>query len=114
MSNDKARDRKPKGRRNFIREWRKFRGLKQHELAELTGMTPGNLSNIESRVQDYTRTTLESLADALNCEPADLLSRDPNKDEDILDIWRRADPQQRAALVEIAKAVLGAGIRKPE
>src|SRR5271166_3357427 len=64
-------------RKTFIREWRSFRHLTQEQLAERVNMSPGNLSLIERGLQNYTQDTLESLAEALQCDPADLLMRNP-------------------------------------
>jgi len=66
---------------HFIREWRKYRGLTLEQLAERVDLSHGALSQLERGVINYTQPTLEALASALNCEPADLLTGDPKEVE---------------------------------
>lgn len=73
-------------RKIYLKEWRKFRGLTQEQLAERLETTGPTISRIETGDINYTRESLESLAAALDCEPADLLSRDPNKPE--YELWQ--------------------------
>jgi len=68
---------KPKKARHFVHEWRKYRKLTQEELAERIGVTPGAISQLENGIVNYTQPTLEALAVALECEPGDILSKDP-------------------------------------
>lgn len=98
-----------KRRRTFIKEWRKFRHLTQEQLAERVDMSHGNVSLIERGLQNYTQETLEAFADALRCEPADLLMRDPTDPEAIWSLWDKAKPGERKMIVDIAKTVLKTG-----
>lgn len=78
----------------FFRAWRKYRGLTQEQLAERVEMSVASVSQIETGTQGFTDTTLLAFADALNCEPGELLSRDPNIDgavADLLQLIRRKD-----------------------
>jgi len=100
--------RMPKRPRTFIKEWRKHRGLSQEALAERTDMSNGNLSLIERGLQSYTQDTLERIAKALDCTPADLLSRRPEDADDILPIWLSAGPEQRQQIIDLVKVVLRA------
>ena len=75
-------------RRTFIREWRKFRGLTLEQLAERIGMKASTLSYLERGQSAYTQGTLESLALALNVEVASLLTVDPGKEGDVVDLVR--------------------------
>lgn len=63
--------------RHFIREWRKHRNMTQERLAALVEMSAPSISQIENGNQGYTQSTLERLAEALNCQPGDLLMRNP-------------------------------------
>lgn len=63
--------------RHFIGKWREYRGLSQDQLAERIGMSRANYSKIERGVVPYSQDFLEEAANALNCEPADLIMRDP-------------------------------------
>lgn len=58
----------------MIREWRDFRELTQEQLAEKVGLSNVSLSRIERGVQPYTKSTLEAIARALHCAPADLIN----------------------------------------
>lgn len=68
--------------KHFIHEWRKHRRVTQEELAAAIGLTSGAISQLERGVINYTQPTLESVADALNCKPSDLLGRDPRAPQD--------------------------------
>jgi transcriptional regulator with XRE-family HTH domain len=96
----------PKGRPNFIREWRKFRGYTQEQLAEMVGVNPTMISHLETRRHNYTQEMLEAIADALNCLPADLLMRNPQEPEAIWSLWDRANPGERAAIVSMVDGYL--------
>lgn len=67
-------------RRHFVREWRKFRGLTQEQLAEKLETTKANISRIENLHQGYTQDFLEACADVLKIEPAALLTVNPIND----------------------------------
>lgn len=62
-------------RRNFVRQWRKFRGLTQEQLADRLHTTKANISRIENLRQGYTWDFLEACAEVLGTEPAALLSQ---------------------------------------
>lgn len=70
---------KKKRRQTYLKEWRKFRGLTQSQLAERLGLTQATIARIERGDIAYTQPVLEAMADALRCEPADLIMRDPGK-----------------------------------
>lgn len=92
--------------RHFIKEWRKHRGLTQEALAERAGMTPNNLSQLENHKQRYSADGLDALAQALDCEPAQLLMVDPSKDDAIWSIWERAKPAERQQIIAVARALI--------
>src|SRR3954447_22860064 len=96
-------------RRHFIKEWRKFRGLTQEALAEKADMSPTNLSQLENNKQRYSAEGLERLAEALQCEPAQLLMVDPTKDDAMWSIWDRAKPSERQQIIAVAKALVSKG-----
>jgi transcriptional regulator with XRE-family HTH domain len=64
-------------RKNFIREWREFRGLTQEQLAERIARTKATVSRIETGDIAYTREFLEVAADVLGTHPGILLIRAP-------------------------------------
>lgn len=100
---------KPHRQRHFIREWRKFRHYKQHQVAEMTGLSVPTISQIENGKQPYSQQTLEALAAALSCEPADLLVRNPLDPEGMWSLWDRAKPGERKQILAIVDAMLKTG-----
>ena len=96
-------------RPTFVREWRKKRGLTLEQCAERAGMSKGNLSNIETGKTGYNQATLEALAGALQCDPVDLLIRNPTDPEGIWSLWERAQPAQRKQLLGMIDGFLKAG-----
>ncbi|SHN18513.1 Helix-turn-helix [Roseibium suaedae] len=69
---------KPNKPRHFIREWRKHRGMTMEQLAEAAGVTQGSISQLERGQINYTQPTLEAIAKALFCSPADLIMHTPD------------------------------------
>lgn len=101
-----TRFKKPPFRPTFIRQWRKHRGLTIEQLAERSGMSNGNLSNIERGKTGYNQDTLEALAEALQCAPADLLMRDPSDPRAIWSLWDSAKPAQQQQIIGIIEGLL--------
>lgn len=77
MSKNELSRSEKRGVRHFLHEWRKYRGLTQDELAEMAGLTSGAISQLENGIFAYKQPTLEALADALECQPGDILSVNP-------------------------------------
>jgi len=103
---------KPARSRHFIREWRKHRGYSQEELAELVGVSTSSISQLETYKQGFTDTTLQALADALACQPGDLLMRNPLDDDAPWSIWdtvKKAAPQKRAEIIAVIETMLRTG-----
>jgi transcriptional regulator with XRE-family HTH domain len=71
--------------RHFLREWRKYRGLNQEELAYRTGQSNANLSRIERMEQPYTQDFLEIAAEVLKTDKVSILTRNP-QDPDSFDV----------------------------
>lgn len=91
--------------RQFIRQWRKHRGLTQDQLAERIGVNRAHLSRIETNGREPDLALLELLAEELRCEVADLIVRDPSKAESMWTIWEQLAPVQREQLSEIAQTL---------
>lgn len=91
--------------RHFVKEWRKFRGYSQERLAEITGVTHGAISQLETGRIGYTQAMLEVLAEALMCEPGDLVMRRPG-DDAIWSIWEQAKSNERETITELAKTIV--------
>lgn len=94
---------KPPRRRTFIRQWRQHRGLTIEQLAERVGVTHGAISQLERGLVNYTQPMLEAIADALMCEPADLLMRDPTREDAIWSIYDQLEPAQRNEAVDFMR-----------
>lgn len=94
---------------HYLRQWRKHRGLSLRKLAARMEREPGieltshaNIQRIELFEQPYTQEILEAAASALNCSVADLLTVDPKKDAQVIDMVRllkSADPIARAGVI---------------
>lgn len=81
--------------KTFIREWRQYRGLSLRRLAdrlELDGpdetFSHASIGRIEKGQQPYSQPVLEALAHALNVEVHHLLSVDPTKEGQVVDLLR--------------------------
>lgn len=81
---------KPK-RGFYFREWRKFRGLNQEALADMIGLTPSSISQLETGKQGFTDKTLLAIAQALDCHPGDLLTRDPSRADSFWPLFEKAE-----------------------
>lgn len=93
-------------RKIYLKEWRKHRGLTQAQLAELVETTDATISRIETGKFNYTRATLEKLADALNCSPADILERDPaDPGYKIISEITKLKPELKAQALRIIRAM---------
>lgn len=92
--------------RHFIREWREHRKLTQDQLAERLETSKTSISRIETGKQPYTQDTLDRLAWALRCSPADLLMRNPLDPEAPWSIWDSLKPAQRRQAIRLLKALV--------
>lgn len=101
--------------RHFFKEWRKYRGLSQEELADQVGVTASTISQLETYKQGFTDTTLAALASALACEPADLLIRNPLDTDAPWSLWDRvknAPDDRRTGIVAVVETMLKTGTDK--
>jgi len=55
-----------------LREWRKYRGMTQVELAAASGLTQAAIAQIETAKRNPTVETARKFADALHCDIDDL------------------------------------------
>ncbi len=100
---------KKERRRTFLRQWREKAGLTQEQAADRIGITQGQLSRIERGDTPYNQDFLERAADAYQCEPADLLMRDPSRPDamwSIVDQLKVATPEQREDVRRVADALI--------
>lgn len=95
--------------RFYFREWRKHRGLSQVQLATKIGSSASSICQLESGKQGFTDTTLVAIADALRCEPADLLTVDPLIDGEVANLMgllRDAPKEVRQQAYEVLATLL--------
>jgi len=102
--------------KTYIREWREYRGLSLRRLAdriELDGqgesISHASIGRIEKGEQPYSQPILEALAHALNCSVTDLLSVDPTKEGEVIDLVRLLNDAQRDQAIRVLKALTGKG-----
>lgn len=90
----------------FLKAWRKHRGYNQERMAEMSELSLGYYNEVETGKRRYNQDLLERFADVLQCDPADLITRDPADPEAIWDLYDKMTSTQRAQVVEIAKTLL--------
>ncbi|MEZ2132721.1 MULTISPECIES: helix-turn-helix domain-containing protein [unclassified Sinorhizobium] len=100
--------------KHYIKQWRAYRGLSLRKLADRMEIEPGvpltshaNIGRIENFEQPYTQEILEGLAEALECSPSDLLTVDPTKEGEVVDLVRLIDEKNRDQAIRILKALTG-------
>ena len=92
-------------RRTFIKQWRLDRKLTLERLAERIEVTAGALSQLERGDVGYTQPMLEALALELRCEPADMITRDPEHDATIMMIWSQIPEMDRTRALDVLRAL---------
>lgn len=91
----------------FLRHWRVYRKLTQETACERLDIDRSTLSKIERGLVPYSQGLLERAADAYNCEPADLLMRDPESPIwSLMDSLRRLPEAQQRVLVGAIRGML--------
>lgn len=78
-------------------------------MADRLEMSKAQLSRVETGVQPYTQDFLEACAEALQTDPASLLTRDPSTEDAIWSLWDTAKPGERKLIVDIAKTIIKTG-----
>lgn len=93
----------------YLREWRKYRGLTQEQLAEAIDSTKQTVSRMESGTRPHNQPFLEACSEALQCRPHQLLMGPPERvDEiqEIVDLLRqlpRSDLSKIKSMINIMK-----------
>jgi transcriptional regulator with XRE-family HTH domain len=91
----------------YLKQWREYRGLSQQRLADRIESSKGYISDLERGNRRYNQDLLEALADALSCEPADLLMRDPTDPSGIWSVWDQVPTVERPRIVAVIRALMG-------
>jgi transcriptional regulator with XRE-family HTH domain len=102
---------KPKRARtkHYFAEWREFRGLTQDRAIERLGWSQSKLSRIESGRTPYNEDDLASAALAYDCLPTDIISVNPLKEGELIDITgllRKAPSTTRAQILAVVSTLL--------
>jgi transcriptional regulator with XRE-family HTH domain len=92
-------------RRFYLKEWREHRGLSQSELARRIATTSSRISEVESGVERYNETLLQRLADALECDIADLVLGPPETLSEARLALHRLDPDQMRVAAQVLRAL---------
>lgn len=82
--------------------------MKVKDLAAKAGFSAPYVSQMELGIRNISLKNLEKLAEALECQPEDLLPVAGGTATDILNIWAAIPPERR----ELAKQVLESFIGK--
>lgn len=98
---------------HYIREWREYRGLSLRKLAERLEVDAGGklladhtqISRIEKGEYQFAEDILNALAVALDVTREDLLSKNPNKDGEVIDLLRKMDERDRERIIEMMKVM---------
>jgi transcriptional regulator with XRE-family HTH domain len=100
--------------KHYIKQWRLYRGLSLRKLADRMEKEPGeqltshaNIQRIENFEQPYTQEILEAMSVALKCDVTDLLTVDPTKDGEVVDLMRLIDDKNRDQAIRILRALTG-------
>lgn len=101
--------------RTYLKEWRKLRGLTQDQVLDRLSVfedeniprTAASLSRIENGKQIYTQRILEALADVYEVEePGWLLSRNPLKEGEVIDMFSSLNDRDRERARDIIEALV--------
>lgn len=80
---------------HFLRQWREHRSYTLEVAAEYVGLSHGQLSRIERRLQKFDQELLEKLAELYQTDPASLIMRDPSNHDAIWSLWDQAKEADR-------------------
>lgn len=83
--------------------------LTQEQLADRLGLTQATVARIERGEISYTQPVLEAMAEALRCEPADLIMRDPTDPDGIWSILDGLAPPERQIAVKMLSGLKKTG-----
>lgn len=98
--------------RNYLKEWRLYRGMSQDELAEKIGTTKAVISLLENEKRPLSSKWLRKLAEALDTQPGYILDHDPNSiNSDIFEIWSRLGTTDREQAARILSTFTRTGTK---
>lgn len=99
---------KPKRDRtkHFFREWREHRDLTQEQAIGRLGWSQSKISRIEAGLTPYNQDDVEAAAEAYRCEPWQIISVDPIKEGEVVDLMRLIDDRNRDQAIRVLKALV--------
>lgn len=102
---------KPKRERtkHFFKEWREYRELTQEQAIGRLGWSQSKISRMEAGETPYNQDDLEAAADAYRCSTTDLISVDPRKEGEVIDLLRLIDEKNRDQAIRVLRALSEAG-----
>jgi transcriptional regulator with XRE-family HTH domain len=94
--------------KNYLRQWREFKGFTQEALAEKVGTTKAVISLLENEHRPLSSKWLRKLADVLGTTPGRILDVDPTEvSADVLNIWDHIAIEDRPRAVRILRSLTG-------
>jgi transcriptional regulator with XRE-family HTH domain len=102
---------KPKRDRtkHFFKEWREFRGLTQEQAIGRLGWSQSKISRIEAAQTPYNQDDLEAAAEAYDCTTAEIISVDPSKEGEVVDLMRMINDKNRDQAIRVLRALVAEG-----
>lgn len=97
----------------YLKQWRKHRGLTQEQVVDRLAafddpnlpQTAASLSRIENGKQPYGQRIIEALADIYQCEPHEVIGRNPQVAGEVIDMLFALSESQRHQIKVIVEAL---------
>lgn len=103
-------DQDKNGGPNYLREWRKFRGMTQQELAAAVETNANMIQYLESGERGLSAKWLRRLAPVLDTTSGMILDHNPyDLDSDMIEIWATASNREKRQIADVAKAIVRTG-----
>jgi transcriptional regulator with XRE-family HTH domain len=95
---------------HYLKEWRKFRGMTQQELADALETSKSVISDMERGELQLSPKWLRRIAPILETQPGHILDHDPAElDSDIIDIWSHIDKRDRDQAIRVLRSFVKTG-----
>lgn len=95
---------------HYLKEWRKFRGMTQQELADRLDTSKSVISDMERGELQLSPKWLRRIAPILETQPGHILDHDPaTLDNDIIDIWSHIDLRDRDQAIRVLRSFVKTG-----
>lgn len=95
---------------HYLKEWRKFRGMTQQELADALETSKSVISDMERGELQLSPKWLRRIAPILKTQPGHILDHDPAEiDNDIIDIWSHIDQRDRDQAIRVLRSFVKSG-----